>query len=396
MAVTPPRKPDRRRLWWIAAWLIAVLWGALAFGLEAFVNRVTPTPLPSVRAENRAFHRAHLVADLHADSLLFRRDLSRHARFGHADFPRLRAGGVGLQVFAAVTRVPMGLNVDRTPADRLDLVRAYGCVTWAPSCFAGPFRRLADQAERLARSVERDPKTLWIRSRADLARFEALRHEDPETLGVLLAVEGAHALEGDPANLERAHALGVRMIGLTHFFDNAYAGSAHGVEKSGLGELGRATVIRMQQLGMVVDLAHLSPRAIPQVLAHAKNPVVVSHGGAYGVCPSRRTLSDDELRAIAANGGVVGIGFWPGAICGKTPADVARSVRYVVRLVGDDHVAFGSDYDGATHVGFDATAFPSLTQALRDNGLSDASVRKVLGGNVLRVLRENLPEAATR
>ncbi|MEM7411510.1 MAG: dipeptidase [Myxococcota bacterium] len=391
MAVTPPAKPAHTRRVWIVLLAVAALWGALAFGLEAFLNRVTPAALPAVSADTRAFHDAQLVADLHADSLLFRRDLSQRARFGHADFSRLRSGGVGLQVFAVVTRVPLGSNFDHTPADRLDLVRAYGCVTWAPSCFAGPFRRLADQAERLANSVARDSKAVWIRSREDLARFEIRHREDPETLGVLLAIEGAHALEGEVANLERAHALGVRMIGLTHFFDNAYAGSAHGVDKNGLTELGRDTLIRMQQLGMVVDLAHLAPRAIPQVLAHAKNPVVVSHGGAYGVCPSRRTLSDDEIRAVAANGGVIGIGFWPGAICGTTPADVARSVRYVVERVGDDHVAFGSDYDGATHVGFDATAFPSLTQALRDSGLSDASVRKVLGGNVLRVLRENLP-----
>ena len=104
--------------------------------------------------------------------------------------------------------------------------------------------------------------------------------------------------------------------------------------------------------------------------------------------------SDDELRAIAANGGVVGIGFWPGALCGSAPADVARSVRYVAELVGDDHVALGSDFDGATTVGFDASRMPAVTQALFDAGLSEASVRKVLGANVLRVLRANLPDGA--
>ena len=371
--------------------LAAALWALAATQIERFVNRVDDLPLPEVSAEARALHDGAFVADLHADSLLFRRDLTRRSGSGHVDLPRLREGGVALQVFGVVTRVYAGTDVDRTKARGLDLVRVLGCVKLRRSCLRGPFGRLEEQVGYLARNVERDEQLLWIREAADLARLRALRAADPQVVGALLGVEGAHALEGDPARLERAFALGVRMIGLAHFFDNAYAGSAHGVDKGGLTDLGRATLARMEALGIAVDLAHLSPAAIDETLALVTKPVVVSHGGAKGTCDNARTLSDAQLRAIAANGGVVGIGFWETAVCGTAPADVARAVRYVADLVGDDHVALGSDYDGATTVGFDASALPALTQALLDAGLGEDAIRKVLGENVLRVLAATLP-----
>ena len=186
---------------------------------------------------------------------------------------------------------------------------------------------------------------------------------------------------------------GYRMIGLTHFFDNDYAGSAHGVEKGGLTQLGRQTLIEMERLGIIVDLAHLSPAAIDEVLDRATLPVVVSHTGVRGTCDNRRNLSDEHIRRIAAGGGVIGIGFWDTAVCGRGPAEIASAIAYVVELVGAQHVAFGSDYDGGTTVGFDASGIPSITQAMMDEGLSDRQIRRILGENVLRVFSETLPPA---
>ncbi len=191
--------------------------------------------------------------------------------------------------------------------------------------------------------------------------------------------------------LERTFAQDVRMIGLAHFFDNEYAGSAHGIAKGGLTELGRRTFARMEELGIIADLAHLSPAAIDDVLAIATKPVIVSHGGAKGTCDNARTLSDAHLRGIAATGGVVGIGYWEEAVCGTSPRDVARAIRYAVDLIGDEHVALGSDYDGAVTVPFDTSQLPVLTQALLDAGLSESSIRRVLGENALRVLAATLP-----
>jgi len=374
--------------------LLVALCALLAGCIESFLNEVEPVPLPAVSHASRAVHEDALVVDLHADSLLFRDDLTRRVGRGHVDLPRLREGGVGLQVFAVVTRVYAGTNIDRTEASGLDLVTLLGCMGLRRACGSGPFGRLEEQALLLAENVERDGHLVWIRESGDLVRLREQRAADPETIGVLLAVEGAHAFEGDPADLERAFDLGVRMVGLAHFFDNAYAGSAHGVEKGGLTELGRGTLRRMEELGIAVDLAHLSPAAIDEVLAIATRPVFVSHGGAKGTCDNARTLSDDHLRAIAANGGVVGIGFWETAVCGTAPRDVARAIRYVADLVGDEHVALGSDYDGATTVGFDVSALPALTQALLDERLSREAVTRILGSNALRVLAATLPQTA--
>jgi microsomal dipeptidase-like Zn-dependent dipeptidase len=368
---------------------------ALCLGLsacfEGFINEVEPVPLPEVSDEARALHDSALVADLHADSLLFRRDLTKRSSRGHVDLPRLREGGVGLQVLGVVTRVYTGTNVDRTQASGLNLVRLLGCVGLRRSCVTGPFGRLEEQAGFLADNVARDGRLVWLREAADLERLRRRREGDPAVLGVLLGVEGAHALEGVPENLERAFAHGVRMLGLAHFFDNAYTGSAHGVAKGGLTDLGRATLARMEALGIAVDLAHLSPAGIDETLALATKPVVVSHGGVKGTCDNARTLSDAHVRAIAAGGGVIGIGYWETAICGTAPADVVRAIRYVADLVGDEHVALGSDYDGSTTVGFDTSQLPALTQALLDDGFPPDAVRRILGGNVARVLAATLP-----
>ena len=119
---------------------------------------------------------------------------------------------------------------------------------------------------------------------------------------------------------------------------------------------------------------------------------MVSHGGVQGTCPGPRTLSDQQLRGIAATRGVVGIGFFRGAVCGNDVASITRAIRYAVRVAGPDHVALGSDWDGSVTTPFDASGLPVLTEALLASGLSASTVRKVLGGNAVRVLTETLPE----
>jgi microsomal dipeptidase-like Zn-dependent dipeptidase len=207
----------------------------------------------------------------------------------------------------------------------------------------------------------------------------------------VLGIEGAHALEGRSENLDVVFDAGFRMIGLTHFFDNAYAGSAHGVEKGGLTAKGRALIGQMEQRGVLLDLAHLSPAAIHEALALSTRPTVISHGGVKGTCDNTRNVSDRIVREIARGGGVVGIGYWSTAVCGTEPRDVVRAIRHVIDQAGDDHVALGSDYDGGTTVGFDTSRLDVLTEQMLRDGLTKASIRKVLGGNVLRVLRQTLP-----
>jgi membrane dipeptidase len=111
-----------------------------------------------------------------------------------------------------------------------------------------------------------------------------------------------------------------------------------------------------------------------------------------GTCDNQRNLSDAQLRRIAKTGGVIGIGFWDVATCGTDAAAIARAIRYAVGVVGVDHVALGSDFDGATVQPFDVTGLPLITQALMEQGFSESDIAKIMGGNVFRLLRENLPE----
>jgi microsomal dipeptidase-like Zn-dependent dipeptidase len=201
-----------------------------------------------------------------------------------------------------------------------------------------------------------------------------------------------HALGGHEEVLMELHSAGFRMMGLAHHFDNEVAGSAHGVEKYGLTELGRKLVPRMEALGITIDLAHASPAAIGDVLSLATNPVVVSHGGVQGTCPGQRNLSDKQLRSIANNGGVIGIGFWEAAICNTSVKGIVEAILYAIKVAGIDHVGLGSDFDGNVAAPFEATGLPVLTESLLKAGLSYEDVGKVMGGNVRRLLTENLPE----
>jgi microsomal dipeptidase-like Zn-dependent dipeptidase len=209
-------------------------------------------------------------------------------------------------------------------------------------------------------------------------------------VGGMLSIEGLQNLEGRIENLDVLYAAGFRMAGLAHFFDNDVAGSMHGVQKGGLTPLGRQAVPRMEALGMIVDLAHSSHAAVAEVLAMAKRPVVSSHGGVQATCKVNRNLTDDEIKGVAKTGGVIGIGYWEGAVCSTRPEAVARAIAHVRDLVGIDYVGLGSDFDGSTTTGFDASQVAAVTQALLNAGFSEDDIRKVMGGNVLRVIRAGL------
>ncbi|HEY8861592.1 MAG TPA: membrane dipeptidase [Candidatus Limnocylindria bacterium] len=184
---------------------------------------------------------------------------------------------------------------------------------------------------------------------------------------------------------------GFRMMSPSHFFDNAFGGSAHGLLKGGLTDAGREMVHRMEARGMLVDAAHASPSTIDDILAMATRPVVASHTGVRGTCDNARNLTDAHVRGIAETGGLLGIGFWPTACGGDDVASIARSIRYAVGIAGVDHVALGSDFDGAVPEPFDATGLVQLTDALLQIGLGEDDIEKIMGDNVRGLLAEVLP-----
>src|SRR5262249_3889422 len=185
------------------------------------------------------------------------------------------------------------------------------------------------------------------RTRQDVINFLERRKTEREIVGGFLGIEGAHALSGDVSNLDRLSDAGFRMIGLAHFFDNEMAGSAHGVEKYGLTDKGRELLKRMEEKKVFVDLAHASPKTIDDVLSMATRPVIISHTGVKGTCNNTRNLSDDQLRAIGRNGGIVGVGFWDTAVCGGGAAAGSKNHCFTGKTVWGDHVALGAGYHGA-------------------------------------------------
>jgi microsomal dipeptidase-like Zn-dependent dipeptidase len=184
------------------------------------------------------------------------------------------------------------------------------------------------------------------------------------------------------------------MMGLTHLYDNAVGGSSTGLNKGGLTDFGRQVVRRLDERGLLIDLAHASEAVIDDVLALTDRPVVVSHTGVQGTCDTPRNLSDEHLRTIAAQGGLIGVGTWPTVVCDTNPAAIARAMRYVADLVGVGHVALGTDFDGTVKPPFDATGLPQLTEALLDIGFSAVEIQQIMGGNAVRFLRDALPRGA--
>jgi microsomal dipeptidase-like Zn-dependent dipeptidase len=365
--------------------------------VEERMNTVVARMPHAPSAHARELHARLFVADMHADTLLWSRDLLVRGTRGHADVPRLIEGNVALQGFTVVTKSPRHLNVHRND-DRSDNITLLAMVErWPLSSWWSLRARALYQAARLREAAGRsEGRLVLIRSRADLQRYAEGRAGHPGVTAGFLGLEGAQALEGELANVDVLYDAGFRMIAPTHFFDTDWAGSAHGLSKGGLTEKGRALVRKLEEKRMLLDLAHASPRTIDDAVAMATRPVLVSHTGVKATCDNERNLSDAQLRGVAATGGVIGIGFWGGpqesaAVCGSDPEAIVQAIRHAVSVAGIDHVGLGSDFDGTVSVPFDASGMAELTDALLRAGFTDEEVAKVMGGNVLRVLEASLP-----
>ena len=359
---------------------------------DRMMNKRTGSPPWAVSAQAESLTKAIGPIDLHNDVLLWGRDITARADHGHVDLPRLEAGHFALAVFSTVTKTPKGINYVENDSGT-DQIRLLGQVQgWPSAAITSRVRRAILQADRLHDAIARSGgRLLLITTVAQLDSLMAMRSRGLTSVGAVLSTEGMHALDGQLSNVDTLFAHGFRAAGLTHFFDNDVGGSAHGVVKGSLTPLGRSTVQRMEQLGMVVDVAHASPTVVSEVFAMATKPVIVSHGGVQATCSGPRNLTDDQLRALAKTGGVIGIGFWDGAICDATPANAAKAIRHVASAVGVDYVALGSDWDGATTEPFDASGIALVTDALLKEGFTPEEIAKILHGNAVRVLRAVLP-----
>lgn len=359
--------------------------------VEAGMNAVLPHAPYAISERAEQLHESMFIADLHSESLLWKRDLKRESDIGHMDIPRLQRGNVALQVFSATTKSPAGQNYDRNTKDSDRITRLAIASFWPPRTWFSLYERAVYQLDKL-HELAGDSELEVVTSRPSLQHVIARRQQGERVIAAVYLIEGAHPLEGDIRNLDRLFEQGLRVVGLTHFFDNELGGSLHGVSGEGLSGFGEQVVRRANELGIIIDVAHASPAMVADVLELSAVPVMLSHGGLDGACDSARNLPDALMQEFAAKGGLIGIGYWDAAVCDASPEGIVRSIRYAIDLLGADHVALGSDYDGTITAPFDTSELAVLTETMLQSGFQEQEIRKVMGDNVLRFLLENLPE----
>lgn len=377
--------------------LILVIIGFFMFfpsHLDKQTNRLHESSLPEISEQASTLHSELFIGDWHSDSLLWKRDLIAEHDYGHVDIPRLQRGNVALQMFTTVTKSPDGLNYKANSSDASDNITKLALVSlWPINTWDSLAERALFQARKARELADEYPQQVsLITSKSELSQFLIKRQEHPKLLGMLLGTEGSHALDGELNNIQTLFDSGFRMMSLQHFFDNKLGGSLHGESGDGLTEFGRQAVQKMQSMGIMVDVSHSSEQVVKDVLAISNQPLLISHTGFFGHCPSARNISDDLMIQIAAKNGLIAVGYWDGAVCEPNVTEIAKAIKYGIELVGADHVALGSDFDGAVSVPFDTSELIYLTQALLDLGLGEQQIKQVMGVNMLEFLKLHLPD----
>ena len=382
-----------RKLLIAVAVLAAVALGIFFYVVPRYVDASHNKLTGAARATQTSdLHRRLIVADLHADSLLWDRNLLQENAWGHVDIPRLIKGNIALQAFSVVTKTPRGLNIERNSAASDNIRLLSFAQRWPPRTWTSPLQRALYQAEKLHDFAARSNGMLSIiKSRAGLEAYIAKRRTQSGVTAGWLTIEGAHALEGELANLDALYQAGFRMIAPTHLADSDIGASASGESQRGLTPLGEQWVTEMARRNMIIDLAHASQQTIDDVLRLSQRPVIVSHTGVKGACNNNRNLSDEQIKRIAKNGGLIGIGFWSNATCGSDVAAIVKAIRYAVKVGGIGHVALGSDWDGYVATPIDAAGMGAITAALEQAGFDETAIRSIMGENVVRFLSRALP-----
>ncbi len=358
------------------------------------MNPVSDHPAFDVSEEALKLHETLFIGDWHADSHLWNRDLSKRYKRGHVDIPRLQEGNVALQMFTTVTKSPRGQNYEKNETSASDNITSLAVIQrWPIKTWSSLAERAIFQANKVHKLATNDVDNfMLIKSQADLNNFIQKRSSNKSFVGGLIGTEGSHALDGDLENVTRLYDEGFRMMSLHHFFDNRLGGSLHGISGQGLTNFGEKVVLEIEKLDIILDVSHSSENVVKDVLKISNRPIVVSHTGFYGHCPSPRNINDNLMEDIARKGGLIAIGYWDAAVCDNTPKSVAEAIHYGIKLVGAGHVALGSDFDGTINPGFDTAELVAITHELLELGIDDNSIRLVMGENMLNFLQENLPK----
>ncbi len=396
---------------------------AFASAAAALTLALASAPLLGQTPGARSLHERAIVLDAHVDTtqrLVFdaRFDLGARHDDGNLDIPRMREGGLDAVFFSI----------------------------WVPGDVTGPtaITRAFDQIDAVREAVRTHPKDLVLATTAADVRRAAREGR----IAALMGVEGGHMIDDDIRQLRNFAALGVRYMTLTHFKNNHWADSSTDTPAhNGLTAFGKDVVREMNRLGMMIDVSHVSDKTFEDVIGLTTAPVVASHSSSRAISHHPRNMTDDMMRNLAKNGGVIMINYNAAflseefrvasekangnvasiqaemsAKCGGDEAcatmeserrdhramtagqlpgvrweQIVEHIDHAVKVAGADHVGLGSDFDGATMpFGMeDASKLPAITDALVKKGYSDRDVEKILGGNMLRVM-EAVEKAANR
>jgi membrane dipeptidase len=281
----------------------------------------------------------------------------------HTDVPRLLAGGVGAQFWSV----------------------------YVPADSEAPLRDTLEQITLTREMIDRCPDLELALTGDDVDRIRG-----EHRIASLLGAEGGHSIEGSLDTLRDLFSLGVRYMTLTHnstldWADSATDDAVHG----GLNEFGRQVVREMNDLGMLVDISHVSPDTMRDAIAVSRAPVIASHSSAFTLAAHPRNMPDEVLEMVRDNGGVVMVNFYSAFVKPEAPEsatlfDVVDHIEHIAGVAGVDHVGLGSDFDGVDMLpeGLeDVSRFPAITAELLRRGWTEPDARKVLGENALRTLR---------
>ena len=379
----------------------------------------------ALRARANRLHRQSIVVDTHNDvtsplidegfDLAMRGDDPNAKIKTHTDLRRMKAGGLGAEFFAVYVGKEF---VNKKPADG-----------------GGAARRALDVIDVVLEQVRRHPDSL----ETALTVADIRRIAKSGKIAALMGIEGGHAIEDSLHALRIFYKLGVRYMTLTHTNTNDWADSEGDLNNpsvkhhNGLTDFGREVVREMNRIGMMVDISHVSDKTFYDVIATTRAPVIASHSSARAIANHSRNMSDEMLRAMAKNGGVVMVNFYDGFLDplkaelalrarvmedelklkypddpkrvqgeieewrksndpGKTPLSVLMDhIDHIAKVAGIDHIGIGSDFDGVPFTGLpvgmeDISKLPTLTYELMKRGYSDTDVTKILGENLLRVM----------
>jgi len=316
-------------------------------------------------------HHQSLVIDTHCDTIIGvvngKYGLGTERSEGHIDLPRMQRGGVNAQFFA---------------------------------CYIEPvfkptrsLRRCLQMIDAIYKQAEENQEKMGVALTAcDIEQLQAAGK-----VAAIIAIEGGEAVEGDLGVLRMLHKLGVRAIGLTWNQRNDIADGVGEIRaRGGLTNFGVSLIHEMNRLGIIVDVSHLTKPGFWDVIAESTAPIIASHSNAEAICNHQRNLDDEQIKALAKNGGVMGMNFCPPFVAAEnaTIEDMLNHVDHIVQLVGPDHVGLGSDFDGigSTPVGLeDASQMINMTRGMVQRGYSDEDIIKILGGNYLRVMKTIMP-----